>query len=128
MLRRKRKAKGRIAIDKSVLPFGEPERTRDRPYLNKAPEMRCASCGKGAHVAAHIRTGNRGGTGLKPSDKLIEWLCSPCHDWQERNPGALWWYENVRKVPTTFGPDDWLNKVYIPARIRAYEEWEFHTR
>jgi hypothetical protein len=43
---------------------------------------------------------------------------------QESNPGALWWYENVRKVPTTKGPEDWLKNEYIPARIRAYNEWE----
>src|SRR6188768_470050 len=100
-MRRKRPAKKHAPIDKSQLALGEPERVRNRPYLDQAPKMVCAACGKPAQVAAHIRAGLTGGTGLKPSDKLIEWLCSPHHDAQERNPGALWWYENVRKIPTT---------------------------
>lgn len=127
-MRRKRPAKKHTPIDKSQLAIGEPERVRNRPYLDQAPKMLCAACGKPAHVAAHIRTGGGGGTGLKPSDKLTEWLCHTDHMRQESQPGALWWYEHVRKVPTTRGPDDWLKNEYIPARIRAYDEWEAFRR
>ena len=123
-LRKKRKAKPHTPINKALLAHGEPERVRNRVYLDQAPKMICASCSKPAQVAAHIRTGGTGGTGLKPSDKLIEWLCSKCHDLQERAPGSLWWYENVRRVPTTRGPDEWLRHEYIPARMRAYDEWD----
>ena len=123
-MRRKRPAKKHTPIDKSQLAIGEPERVRNRPYLDQAPQMVCAACRKPAHVAAHIRTGLTGGTGLKPSDKLTDWLCTPCHRTQEENPGAMLWYEHVRKVHTTRGPDDWLKNEYIPARIRAYDEWE----
>lgn len=127
-LRPKRKAKSYTPINKSLLAFGEGERTRSRPYLDQAPKMRCASCGRDAHVAAHIRTGLNGGTGLKPSDKLTDWLCTPCHNQQEANPGPLWWYENVRKVPTVLGPRDWMELEYIPARKRAYAEWEKYQK
>jgi hypothetical protein len=123
-LRKKRRAKKHTPVNKALLAHGEPVRVRDRVYLDQAPKMICAACSKPAEAAAHIRAGNGGGTGLKPCDRLTEWLCTQCHMTQESNPGALWWYENVRKVPTTKGPEDWLKNEYIPARIRAYDEWE----
>ena len=127
-LRSKRKAKPHVPVNKSLLSFGEPERVRDRRWLDQAPEHLCASCGKEAQVAAHIRTGNRGGTGLKPGDDCSDWACSKCHFDQENTPGAVWWYENVRKEPTTLGPQEWMDKVYIPKRKQAYREWAYHNK
>ena len=123
-MRRTRLAKRRPTIDKSALAFGEPRRVRDRKYLNSARTNRCAACGSETGViAAHIRTGNRGGVGLKPSDCCVEFLCDRHHREQEANPGPEWWYEEVRREPTTLSPQDWLDQVYIPKRQRAYQLW-----
>ena len=87
----------RVKIDKSQLAFGIPSRIRDRKYLNSIHGQECWSCGKAESVGAHIRVGNEGGTGLKPSDDLVVPLCNDCHMDQEANPGPMWWVENVLK-------------------------------
>lgn len=86
-------------IDKSVLTFGEPVRVRDRAFLDHQGTRACARCGArdGTVVGAHVRSGNEGGTSLKPSDDLSAPLCHTCHMEQEANPGPLWWFENVLK-------------------------------
>ncbi|MFP5513279.1 MAG: hypothetical protein ACLGJC_09385 [Alphaproteobacteria bacterium] len=96
-------------IDKSVLVFGEPERIRDMAYRKSAKDRICSvpGCGRPAACLAHIRTGMRGGTSLKPSDDEGDFLCDPHHQDQEKNPGPEWWFENV----------------YVPQRKLAYRRW-----
>lgn len=88
----------RPRIDKSALTFGEPERIRDRRYLDSFAGRACEACG-GHHgvIGAHVRTGQAGGASLKPSDHLVVALCHRCHADQEAAPGPEWWLENVFK-------------------------------
>lgn len=105
--------KGRSAktrVDKSALVFGELLRVRDPAYLRSANGRPCSvpGCHQPAACAAHIRTGLRGGTGLKPSDDEVEWLCHQHHMDQEAHPGPEWWFEHV----------------YVPMRKAAYQAWK----
>lgn len=86
-------------IDKSQLQFGIEHRVRDRKYLDRAKDGACENCG-GTHgvVSAHVRVGNEGGTGLKPSDDLTVLLCFHCHAAQEANPGIDWWLGIFKKL------------------------------
>ncbi len=85
-------------VDKSQLMFGIKQRIRDKKYRDRAKRGVCEKCGgtRGV-IAAHVRAGNEGGTGLKPSDDLTVLLCFFCHAEQEDNPGAEWWFENIFK-------------------------------
>ena len=66
-------------------------------------------------VGAHISAGGRAGMALKAGDDCTDWLCFYCHLRQHDNPGPEWWYEEVRREPTTLSPQDWLDQVYIPS-------------
>lgn len=88
-------------IDKSALRFGEPKRIRDRAWLRAlAKNCKCAACeaDDDTIIAAHIRWGSAGGTGLKPSDDLVVPLCHKCHIDQEANPGPEWWAECMKSA------------------------------
>ncbi|GEM_PF-1449646 len=89
-------------IDKSALAFGEPERIRDRAYLDSAHGRACECCGQlwhGAVVAAHINTEQAGGKGLKAGDDLTLALCAECHRQCDTDPRgvAVWITENIVK-------------------------------
>lgn len=73
---------------------------RDKKYLRGYHGARCIACGRqdDSVIGAHIRTGNEGGTGFKPSDDLTLPLCVSCHADQEAHPGPNWWIENVLKA------------------------------
>lgn len=73
---------------------------RDRRYLNSFCGRSCWNCGSGDDtvIGAHIRWGQEGGIGLKPSDDLTVPLCWRCHAEQEANPGPLWWAQMVKNM------------------------------
>lgn len=53
---------------------------RSRKHRKFVSELPCAICGiEGLTQAAHIRTGNNAGMGLKSSDDCIVPLCVSCH-------------------------------------------------
>lgn len=89
-------------VDKSALAFGEPERIRDRAYLDSAHGRACECCGQlwhGAVVAAHVNTEQAGGKGLKAGDDLTLALCAECHRQCDTDPRgvAVWITENIVK-------------------------------
>lgn len=90
-------------------PTPRPVRVRSGGYLAHIRKQKCAACGSPPpSQAAHIRTGNEGGTGLKPDDWLTVPLCHSCHADQESNPGAVWWIENVFKRDRRTAYERWL--------------------
>lgn len=86
-------------VDKSMLAFGIPHRIVDKAYRLFMSKQPCIACGAtdGTVVGAHLRWGNEGGMGLKPSDELMASLCRKCHADQEASPGPEWWCEHVLK-------------------------------
>jgi hypothetical protein len=87
-------------------------RVEDRKYLDSFRYRPCEACDAqdGTVVPAHIRTGNEGGTALKPSDDLVVALCFSCHAEQERNIGANWWFEKVFKRIIRKRYADWIDR------------------
>lgn len=86
-----------------IAPTGELRQRqpplRDRTYLDSFEGEACWSCGQadGTVVGAHIRWGQEGGMGMKPSDDLVVPLCSVCHADQESSPGPEWWADLVKR-------------------------------
>jgi len=109
MIRRGGKRKRRILLDKSELPIGpntarmdRPEtRFRSKPHRDWIGALPCLICGRiGPVAAAHIRLGNDGAAGVKPSDFFTVPLCDShlggfafdgCHDIQHSmGEGPFW--------------------------------------
>lgn len=89
-------------VNKSVLAFGEPERTRDRAYLDSARGRACECCGKLWNddvVGCHVNTEQSGGERLKAGDDLTLFLCATCHRDMDTDPRGIpvWITENIVK-------------------------------
>jgi len=86
-------------VDKSALPYGEPERVRDRRWLDTARDRPCEVCGStGTTVGAHVRCTTYAGAGQKPDDRHVLWLCFDHHrqfDGLGTEDKALWLVRNV---------------------------------
>jgi len=99
-------------IDKSALAIPEDARIRDRNWLDAHHAMTCwvPGCATVGCDPAHVRAGQGGGTGLKPSDDLVYPLCHAHHSEQHGWPGGEenWWIERVIK----------------PAARKRYERWK----
>lgn len=96
---------------RSATKMLKEKRHRDRKYLDSYRDATCIACGSDYGViGAHIRTGNEGGMGLKPSDFLTLPLCFSCHQDQENNPGAEWWTNHVLKAIARRRYGKWKNE------------------
>lgn len=72
---------------------------RNASYLKWIRTLPCASCGDpGSSQAAHVRMGNGGGMGLKPSDYRTLPLCPECHGAQHAGGERTFW-ETIEKNP-----------------------------
>lgn len=105
--------KRRNRIDKSKLKFGIPERIRDPAYLKSFKDRICIASDNGVDVcgneaiAAHVRIGQEGGTGLKPGDDLVCQICDRHHK-EQHNSSESWF---------------WIEKVFKPMLRRQYRDW-----
>ena len=69
---------------------------RSSSYLAFVRAHRCAGCSRHPDEyiqAAHVRIGNGGGVGLKPSDYRAVPLCHWCHERQHRIGERTFWEE-----------------------------------
>lgn len=72
---------------------------RSRAYLAWLRQQPCVGCKRApAGVAAHVRIGGGGGTGLKPSDFRAVPMCHDCHTWQHATGERTFW-EELRRDP-----------------------------
>lgn len=95
-------------IEPRESPVQRVKTFRDPAYLKSAKGRSCDVCGSvGTTVFAHMRVGNEGGMGLKPSDRLGAFLCSACHAFQEAHPGYEWWGEYLLKTWMINRHDQW---------------------
>lgn len=101
-------------IDKTALRFGEEPRIRDRAWLDHfhAGTCRVPGCGAVGCDPAHVRYGQSGGTGLKPSDDLAEGFCHGHHMEQHAWKGgeADWWMERVIKPELRLNYKTWKER------------------
>jgi hypothetical protein len=79
-------------IDKSVLPFPEPRRIRDRDHIRHVIKQTCLICGRRPSDPHHLRFGQLRALGRKPSDEFTVPLCRTHHREVHRcGDEAAWW-------------------------------------
>ena len=59
-------------------------------FIRKLPCITCHSAPRSQ--AAHIRYGNDGGAGMKPSDCYVVPMCAKCHYVQHQDGELTFWY------------------------------------
>lgn len=64
---------------------------RSEKHLRFIASLMCLICHRVDVQAAHIRSGNGAGMGIKPSDDCTVPLCVTCHKNQHDNGEELWW-------------------------------------
>lgn len=118
MIRRKRSPR----IPREVpVSNRQPDARRDSTHLALIRQLPCIACGReGMTVAAHLRSGTDGGTGLKPADRWTTPLCSPCHDRQHR-VGELTFWSDLGIDPTGAANALWTKSGDIAAMRRIVD-------
>lgn len=73
---------------------------RNATYLKHVRKLHCAGCDEQyePREAAHVRMGNGGGMGLKPSDYRTVPLCHACHSYQHQLGERSFW-ERLERDP-----------------------------
>jgi hypothetical protein len=80
--------------------------TRHLSFVKRLP---CTKCFKAAPSdAAHVRTGNDGGIGIKPSDNCTVPLCRACHSEQHDNGERTFWGKKFGNAL-----DNLMNALYV---------------
>jgi hypothetical protein len=70
----------------------QPNLSRRVQHLAFVRQLPCVACGKAAPSdAAHVRTGTDGGLWVKPGDRYVVPLCTPCHAKQHRVGELTFW-------------------------------------
>jgi len=88
----------RSRIDKSALALSAPRRLRDAGHRRFVASLPCCHClAQPPTQAAHIRSGQTGGMGLKPSDDLAIPLCVDCHRHQHTTSEVAF-HGNIERV------------------------------
>jgi hypothetical protein len=102
----------------------KPDLRRRVQHLAFIRQLTCVACGKaGPSVAAHVRTGTDGGTGMKPSDRYAVPLCAECHAKQHRI-GELTFWSALRIDPLNVASRLWV----VSADLKAGERTVFRAR
>jgi hypothetical protein len=80
------------AIDKSILPFPEPRRIRDKDHLRFVAKYPCLMCGRRPADPHHLRFAQSQAIGRKVSDEFTVPLCRGHHREVHRSGDeAIWW-------------------------------------
>lgn len=74
------------------MEFPKKKYIRDEKHRRFIASLPCVICGRGDVQAAHVRRGQDGGTGLKPSDDRVVPLCCFHHDLQHKQGELHFWY------------------------------------
>jgi hypothetical protein len=82
-------------IDKSVLPFGEPKRIRDKAHLRFVASQPCLICGRQPTDAHHLRFAQPRALGLKVSDEFTVPLCRGHHRQVHQTGNEVAWWEDL---------------------------------
>jgi DNA recombination protein Rad52 len=82
-------------IDKSVLPFGEPKRIRDKAHLKFVASQPCLVCGRQPADAHHLRFAQPRALGLKVSDEFTVPLCRVHHRQLHQTGNEAGWWEDL---------------------------------
>jgi len=95
-------------IDKSVLPFPEPRRVRDREHVRYVSQQPCLICGRQPSDAHHLRFTQGRALGRKVSDEFTVPLCRGHHREVHRRGDEAAWWKKAGIEPTVAARTLWL--------------------
>jgi hypothetical protein len=115
----RRKGKGRrprSSINKSLLPFAEPRRLRDREHVKFVAQQPCLICGRAPTDAHHLRFAQNRALGRKVSDEFTVPLCRGHHREIHRYGDEAAWWQKAGIDPNTAARAFWLKTHGLPTR------------
>jgi hypothetical protein len=108
-------------VDKSLLPFPEPRRVRDREHMRYVAQQPCLVCGRKPCDAHHLRFAQTRALGRKVSDEFTVPLCRGHHRELHRyGDEAKWWRKNAVD-PIATARALWLEMHPLKHGTNSYE-------
>jgi hypothetical protein len=104
-------------IDKSVLPFPEPRRIRDRDHIRHIVKQACLICGRPPSDPHHLRFAQSQALGRKVSDEFTVPLCRVHHREIHRCGDEAAWWNKTGLDPTAAARALWLKTHPLPSII-----------
>jgi hypothetical protein len=101
-------------VDKSVLPFPEPRRIRDRDHIRYVIKQPCLVCGRRPSDPHHLRFAQLRGLGRKVSDEFTVPLCRGHHREVHRSGDEAKWWNKAGLDPTRTARALWLKTHPLP--------------
>jgi hypothetical protein len=101
-------------VDKSVLPFPEPRRIRDRDHIRYVIKQPCLVCGRRPSDAHHLRFAQLRGLGRKVSDEFTVPLCRGHHREVHHSGDEAKWWKKAGIDPTVNARALWLKTHPLP--------------
>jgi hypothetical protein len=95
-------------IDKSLLPFPEPRRVRDRDHVRHVAQQSCLVCGRKPCDAHHLRFAQTRALGRKVSDEFTVPLCRGHHRELHRHGDEAKWWRKAAIDPVAAARALWL--------------------
>jgi hypothetical protein len=110
---------GAAQIDKSVLPFPEPRRIRDRHHIRRVMKQSCLVCGRQPSDPHHLRFVQPRAFGRKVSDEFTVPLCRTHHREIHRCGDEQVWWHKAGIDPLATAHALWLQTHPLPRAERA---------
>src|SRR5215831_15090177 len=101
-------------VDKSVLPFPEPRRLRDRDHIRHVMKQPCLICGRRPSDPHHLRFAQARALGRKVSDEFTVPVCRTHHREIHRCGGEGSWWQNTGIDPFAAARTLWLETHPLP--------------
>jgi hypothetical protein len=108
------KTSGTPQVDKSVLPFAEPRRLRDRDHIRYVMRQACLICGRRPSDPHHLRFAQARALGRKVSDEFTVPLCRTHHREIHRCGDEGSWWQNTGTDPLAAARALWLETHPLP--------------
>jgi hypothetical protein len=94
-------------VDKSVLPFPETRRLRDKVHVKWVSKRPCLLCGRQPSDPHHLRFAQPRALGRKVSDEFIVPLCRTHHREVHRSSDEVGWWKQAGIDPLSFAQKLW---------------------
>src|SRR5262249_14041181 len=101
-------------VDKSVLPFPEPRRLRDRDHIRHVMKQPCIICGRRPSDPHHLRFAQARALARKVSDEFTVPLCRTHHREIHRCGDEASWWQSTGTDPLAAARALWLETHPLP--------------
>jgi hypothetical protein len=108
------KASGTTQVDKSVLPFPEPRRLRDRDHIRYVMKLPCLICDRRPSDPHHVRFAQVRAFSRKVSDEFTVPVCRTHHREIHRYGDEEAWWQNTGIDPLAAARMLWLETHPLP--------------